>query len=213
MLDKETLQNLRQNYMQAPFDEKDADSNPFKQFENWFQHALACHILEPNAINLATVDESGHPNLRTVLLKGVDSGFVFYTNYNSSKGKELIQHPYAAINLLWLDIARQIRVRGKVEQVSAAESDEYFHSRPYESQLGAIASAQSQTLKNRAELEEIFEKLNKENPSEIKRPDHWGGFRLIPFHFEFWQGRSNRLHDRICYDLKDGIWVKSRLFP
>lgn len=199
--------------MQAPFDEKDADSNPFIQFDKWFNHALECHILEPNALNLATVDENGYPNLRTVLLKGVDSGFIFYTNYNSTKGKELLKTPYAAMSLLWLDIARQIRIRGKVEKVSAAESDEYFHSRPFESQLGAIASAQSSILKSREELELIFENLHKTHPKQVQRPENWGGFRLIPNHFEFWQGRSSRLHDRICYDLKEGVWIKSRLFP
>ncbi|MCO5254166.1 MAG: pyridoxamine 5'-phosphate oxidase [Bacteroidia bacterium] len=213
MLDKETLQNLRQNYMQAAFNESDADNNPFVQFDQWFNHALECHILEPNALNIATVDESGHPNLRTVLLKGVDTGFVFYTNYESAKGRELIHTPYAAMSLLWLDIARQIRIRGKVEKVNAAESDEYFHSRPFESQLGAVASKQSQPLQNRQQLESIFEKLHQNHPKEVERPSNWGGFRLIPNHFEFWQGRSNRLHDRICYDLKEGIWVKGRLFP
>lgn len=213
MLDKETLQNLRQNYMQASFDEKDADDSPFIQFDKWFNHALESHILEPNAFNIATVDADCHPNLRTVLLKGVDKGFVFYTNYESQKGEELIHRPWAAINFLWLDLARQIRIRGKVEKISEAESDVYFQSRPYESQIGAIASSQSKTLESREKLEEIFENLKNNSSKEIKRPNNWGGFRLIPNHFEFWQGRSSRLHDRITYDLQEDKWVKRRLFP
>jgi pyridoxamine 5'-phosphate oxidase len=213
MLNKEVLQNLRMNYIKASFDEKDALDNPFDMFKIWFNQALESEVPEPNAFTLATVDSNGHPNARIMLLKSIDEGFVFFTNYLSDKGKELINHPYASYVFLWLELERQVRIRGRIVKVTEQMNEDYFNSRPIGSRVGAIVSRQSEELKSRNELEQAFKVWDAKPESEITRPENWGGFRLIPDYFEFWQGRESRLHDRIAYSLKNQIWNKSRLYP
>lgn len=211
----EVLENLRQQYQLASLDIEDCHQDPIEQFDQWLAHAISAHVDEPNAFTLSTV-EASRPRARVVLLKGVqDKGFVFYTNYLSSKGHEVEKNPLAAMTFLWLPLQRQVRIEGTLKKVSAECSDEYFHKRPRGSQLGAIASPQSQKISSRAELEKLFkeaeEKLGK---SEVlPRPPHWGGYVLEPNYFEFWQGRNNRMHDRICYEQTTQGWIKSRLAP
>jgi pyridoxamine 5'-phosphate oxidase len=212
-----SIADLRQNYTLAGLTETDLDSNPLKQFNIWFQQALAADLIEPNAMTLATATPEGKPTARIVLLKGVDEqGFVFYTNYDSQKGQQLIANPYAALVFLWDKLERQIRIEGKVEKLSADESWSYFHSRPKASQLGAWTSAQSQVIPNREVLEQKLLSLQAQYSGDatIPLPEHWGGFRVIPNRIEFWQGRPSRLHDRLVYDLQtDGSWSISRLSP
>ena len=212
-----SIADLRQNYTLAGLEVTDVNSNPIEQFNIWFQQALAAEILEPNAMTLATASPDGKPTARIVLLKGVsDRGFVFYTNYRSLKGKQLTANPYAALVFLWDKLERQVRIEGKVEKLTASESDEYFHSRPKASQLGAIASNQSQIISNRQVLENNLATLESQysDADKIPRPAHWGGFRVIPDRIEFWQGRPSRLHDRLLYSLQaDGTWQIDRLSP
>jgi pyridoxamine 5'-phosphate oxidase len=211
------IADLRQNYTLAGLAETDLDPNPLQQFNLWFKQALAADLIEPNAMTLATASADGKPSARIVLLKGVsEQGFVFYTNYESQKGRELIANPYAALVFLWDKLERQIRIEGKVEQLSSAESAEYFHSRPKASQLGAWTSNQSQVIASREVLERKLASLQKQYPDDatIPLPEHWGGFRVVPNRLEFWQGRPSRLHDRLVYDLEaDGNWSISRLAP
>ena len=211
-----SIADLRQNYTKAGLSEKDLNSDPIAQFGVWFQQALDADLLEPNAMTLATATPDGKPTARIVLLKGVDErGFVFYTNYESQKGQQLIANPYAALVFLWDKLERQIRVEGRVVKLSREESTEYFHSRPKASQLGAIASDQSRVIPNRKVLEQKLDELNAKYQDEtVPIPEHWGGFRVIPNHIEFWQGRPSRLHDRLVYDLQtDGGWQIQRLAP
>jgi pyridoxamine 5'-phosphate oxidase len=212
-----SIADLRQNYTLAGLTETDLDSNPIQQFNLWFQQALAADLIEPNAMTLATASPDGKPTARIVLLKGFnEQGFVFYTNYDSQKGQQLIANPYAALVFLWDKLERQIRIEGKVEKLSAKESLDYFHSRPKASQLGAWTSAQSQVIPNREVLEQKLIGLEEQYPGDttIPLPEHWGGFRVIPNRIEFWQGRPSRLHDRLVYDLQtDGSWSISRLSP
>lgn len=215
-IDKSTIQNLRQDYRSASLSENEVSKNPYHQFEKWFKEALQAEVLEPNAMTLATANKSGIPSARIVLLKEfTEEGFVFYTNYESQKGKEIEGNPYAALIFFWADLERQIRIEGVVEKVSEEESNQYFHSRPKGSQLGALTSPQSQTIPNRAFLEEKLAHLAKEyQDKEVKKPNYWGGYRVIPNRIEFWQGRSNRLHDRIVYSQsKDQTWKFERLAP
>ena len=215
-IDKSTIQNLRQDYRSASLLESDVTENPYSQFEKWFSEALNSEVLEPNAMTLATANTNGIPSARIVLLKGfTDQGFVFYTNYESQKGKEIESIPYAALIFFWGDLERQIRIEGVVEKVSEEESNQYFHSRPKGSQLGALTSPQSQTIFSREFLEEKLADLEKEyEDKEVIKPKHWGGYRVIPNRIEFWQGRSNRLHDRIVYiQGKDQSWKFERLAP
>jgi pyridoxamine 5'-phosphate oxidase len=209
------IQSLRQDYRAASLDEKDADNNPIKQFEKWFEAAMEAQIYEPNVMTLATADKSGKPNARIVLLKGFDEkGFCFYTNYLSSKGKELKKNPQACLVFFWAELERQVRIEGKVEKLDKETSEAYFNSRPVESQIGAIASPQSQIISNRTILETKFEELTKASQDKkIQKPAHWGGYIVKPISIEFWQGRSSRLHDRIKYDLVNGKWQKNRLAP
>lgn len=194
--------------------ESDLDSNPLKQFEKWFEEVLASGLEEPNAMVLSTVNE-GKPSARIVLLKDLDSGFKFFTNYGSKKGQEMEENPQVALTFFWKELERQVRIEGLVEKVSADESDEYFKSRPRGSQIGAWVSHQSAAIASRevleatnAELEARFE------GKEIQRPDHWGGYRVIPTYIEFWQGRPSRLHDRLAYTKKeDNSWKIERLSP
>ncbi|RNL52396.1 pyridoxamine 5'-phosphate oxidase [Pedobacter jejuensis] len=211
----EFLQNLRQDYKSATLDEADVDNNPINQFKKWFDNAVEAEVYEPNAMTLATADKAGKPDARIVLLKGVDeNGFRFFTNYLSAKGKELKRNPYAALVFFWSDLERQVRVEGTVEKLDKETSEEYFITRPVASQIGAVASPQSQIIPDRKFLEEKFEDLKlKSNNKNIAKPAHWGGYIVKPTRIEFWQGRRSRLHDRINFELVKGSWVKTRLAP
>ncbi|PSL07659.1 pyridoxamine 5'-phosphate oxidase [Cecembia rubra] len=209
------ISDIRIDYSLKSLDISDVQTSPIEQFKKWFNEAIDSKVLEVNAMTLSTIKENGRPNSRVVLLKGVDSGFVFFTNYKSAKGRELDHQPYVALNFYWAELERQIRILGRIEKVSEKESDEYFHSRPYASQIGAWVSPQSEPIPNRDILvqkeEEVKEKFS---PETIKRPEHWGGYRVIPDELEFWQGRPSRLHDRIHYQLdKSGNWIINRLAP
>ncbi|MEJ5961649.1 pyridoxamine 5'-phosphate oxidase [Pedobacter immunditicola] len=211
----ETLQNLRQDYRAAALTEQEVDKNPISQFATWFTDAMTAKIFEPNVMTLATADKSGRPSARIVLLKGFDEqGFTFYTNYNSHKGKELAENPYAALVFFWAELERQVRIEGSVTKIDPQTSDQYFHSRPMGSQIGAIVSPQSSIINSRDLLEVKVNQLTEEfKDKEIPRPAHWGGYIVKPTTIEFWQGRTSRLHDRINYQLIDGIWVVNRLAP
>jgi len=211
----EFLQNLRQDYKSATLDESDVDNNPITQFIKWFDHAVEAQVYEPNVMTLATADKAGRPDARIVLLKGVDeNGFRFFTNYLSAKGKELKRNPYAALVFFWPDLERQVRVEGIVEKLDKETSEEYFLTRPVASQIGAVASPQSQVIPDRKFLEEKFEDLKlKSEGKSIPKPAHWGGYLVKPTRIEFWQGRRSRLHDRINFELVKGNWVKTRLAP
>lgn len=211
-----SLADIRKEYTQSGLSEADADPNPFGQFQKWFDQALAAQLLEPNGMTLATTTPDGKPRARIVLLKNFDErGFVFYTNYESHKGQELTQTPWAALVFWWTELERQVRIEGRVEKVSDAESDAYFHSRPVGSQLGAWASEQSQVVSSREVLDRRLQELKEKYLDQnIPRPPHWGGYRVIPTAIEFWQGRPNRLHDRLQYQrLEDGSWRIERLSP
>ncbi|MET4082087.1 pyridoxamine 5'-phosphate oxidase [Pedobacter sp. UYP30] len=211
----EALQNMRQNYINATLNEADVDENPIVQFKKWFEHAIESKVTEPNAMTLATVTKTGKPDARIVLLKGIDeNGFQFYTNYLSAKGKELKKNPYASLVFFWHDLERQVRIEGTVTKLDKETSEAYFKSRPRKSQIGAIASPQSQVIESRVMLEDKFNELETQNEGkEIVKPAHWGGFLVKPTRIEFWQGRRSRLHDRINYELVANKWVKTRLAP
>lgn len=209
------IANLRKSYERAELDEHQALSAPLQQFEQWMNEAIAAHIPEPNAMTLATVGADGRPSTRIVLIKGWDArGLVWYTNYTSRKGQELAQHPFAALQFHWVELERVVRVEGTVEKVSDAESDAYYHSRPLDSRLGAWASPQSQPISSRAVLVANAAKAAAQHGLNPPRPPHWGGYRLIPDTWEFWQGRKSRLHDRLRYRLDAaGQWQRERLAP
>jgi len=208
------LAALRQEYMRAGLHEKDLAPDPFAQFGNWFDEALQSGIALPNAMTLATATKKGRPSARAVLLKGFDAhGFVFYTHYGSRKGRELEQNPQAMLLFCWEELERQVGIEGRVEQVSAAESDRYFASRPLGARLSAIVSPQSETVAGREDLETRLEEAAKRWRDAPPRPLHWGGYRLAPDRFEFWQGRRDRLHDRLCYRRSGGAWKIERLAP
>lgn len=212
---KHFLKNIRTDYNLADFDLKTADPDPINQFAVWMKMAVDANVNEPNAMNLATVSEYGQPSSRIVLLRNFDhDGFVFFTNYESHKGKELESNKKAALNFFWSELHKQVRIEGSVIRVPEWDSDEYFESRPRESQIGALVSQQSKELNSREELEQKVENLTKElGGKEVKRPLNWGGYQVIPNFFEFWQGRPNRLHDRIKYEKADSGWKLSRLYP
>lgn len=216
MNDQQALADIRTEFKKGTLDEQDVAKDPVVQFDRWFKEAVNCRIPEVNAMALATSDLRGRPSVRMVLLKQFNhQGFVFFTNYGSAKAKNLSQNPYAALLLFWEPLERQVRITGRVEKVSVSESFEYFRTRPIDSQLGAWASQQSTEISARSLLEKAFgEMLEKFKNGEIPLPPQWGGYRVIPEEFEFWQGRSNRLHDRIAYRQQpnDG-WKIVRLSP
>lgn len=210
-----SLADLRKDYSLAGLKEKDLAKDPFRQFDKWFQEAEAAKIAEPNAMTLATSARDGRPSVRTVLLKGVDGrGFVFYTNYESRKGRELDGNPQAAVVFPWIQLERQVIVNGAVTKVTREESEAYFHSRPLASQLGAWASAQSAIISGRAVIEENMKALEKKYAGQVvPLPPFWGGYRLVPETVEFWQGRRSRLHDRLRYRREKDGWTIERLSP
>ena len=209
--------DLRREYHRATLNEAGVDASPVVQFERWLAEAVKAEVPEPTAMTLATVGDGGHPAARIVLLKGVGAeGFLFFTNYDSRKGRELAAHPYAALLFHWVELERQVRVEGKVSRASAADSDAYFASRPPLSRIGAWASPQSDPIPDRDWLEREFSTVQERyaaDPDSIPRPPHWGGYRLLPSTFEFWQGRRSRLHDRIRYRLEAAHWRIERLAP
>ncbi|GEM86398.1 pyridoxamine 5'-phosphate oxidase [Meiothermus granaticius] len=209
------LVNRHVDYLQGTLNSSDLDPDPLVQFGHWLEAAFAANLIEPGGMTLSTVGPEGRPSSRVVLLRGYSpEGLVFYTNYNSRKGRELAQNPWACLGFWWPALERQIRVEGRVERVSPEQSDAYFASRPYESQLGSAASPQSEEIASRAVLEERMARLREQYPQGVPRPAHWGGFRLLPDRFEFWQGRKNRLHDRFVYTLEpDRSWRIARLAP
>lgn len=211
-----SVADLRKEYTFRGLSKADADPSPFQQFKIWFEQALAAQLPEPNAMTIATATPNGKPDARIVLLKDYDQrGFVFYTNYESNKGQQLVENPWGAIAFWWAELERQVRIVGRVEKVCATESDQYFQSRPKGSQLGAWVSNQSQVIDSREVLEQRLQQLKeKYENQEVPRPPHWGGFRVIPDEMEFWQGRPSRLHDRLLYRRsEDGSWVIQRLSP
>lgn len=211
---KQAIAMIRREYEGKPLDEKSVDPNPFNQFSAWFDKAVEHVSTDPNAMTLATVGKDGQPSSRTVLLKGFDeNGFMFYTNYQSRKGNHIENNPKVSITLYWADLVRQIHIEGKAQKVSEEQSDEYFKSRPVASQLSAWASHQSREVDSRSSLEERVKKYREKFGDEIPRPPHWGGYLVVPHRIEFWQGRLSRLHDRICYTLKDDEWSIERLSP
>ncbi|MBL8512339.1 MAG: pyridoxamine 5'-phosphate oxidase [Betaproteobacteria bacterium] len=208
------IATLRNDYKLASLSEADVIVSPFGQFEKWFNEVMQSQITEPNAMTLATTNDQGRPAARIVLLKEFDErGFVFYTNYHSRKGRELATAGYAALLFFWAELERQVRIEGRIEKVSAAESDAYYQQRPLLSRIGAWASAQSTVLASREALEKRFAESAAEYGDNPPRPPHWGGYRLMPEAFEFWQGRRSRLHDRICYRLENSDWRIERLAP
>jgi pyridoxamine 5'-phosphate oxidase len=208
------LASLRKSYERAELDEPTAAADPMQQFALWLDQAVAALLPEPNAMTLATVASDGRPSTRIVLVKGFDArGLVWYTNYQSRKGRELAANPFAALQFHWVELERVVRIEGRVERTSAEESDRYFASRPLDSRIGAWASPQSEVIASRAVLVANAAKASARYLLDPPRPAHWGGYRLMPDAFEFWQGRRSRLHDRLRYRLSAGAWVRERLAP
>ena len=209
------IADLRKSYEQDELDEAHSAADPLQQFEQWLDQALKAELPEPNAMTLATVGADGRPSTRVVLIKGCDvRGIVWYTNYESRKGRELAAHPFAALQFHWVDLERVVRIEGRVEKVSDTESDAYYRSRPLDSRLGAWASPQSQVIASRAVLVANAAKYGAQFLLNPPRPPHWGGFRLLPDRWEFWQGRKSRLHDRLRYTQQaTGGWLRERLAP
>jgi pyridoxamine 5'-phosphate oxidase len=211
----EYIKSLRTNYSKHSLDEKEVNADPLRQFELWMKEAIEAKVNEPHAMVVSTVDKNGKPSSRILLLREVsDKGFSFYTNYHSRKGSDIEQNPFVCLNFFWPELERQVRVEGKLSKQTDRESDEYFETRPRESQLGAWVSTQSHVLKSREELERKFaETEQKFSGKPIPRPPYWGGYNLKPERLEFWQGRPHRLHDRIQYTINMDSWKIERLFP
>lgn len=209
------IATLRKEYKLRSLSETDVDIDPIKQFQNWWNEALQSNVEEPNAMTLATSTKSGKPSARIVLLKGLNNnGFIFFTNYESRKGKEVAENPNVALIFFWKELERQVRIEGSIKKLSEKENDDYFILRPEQSRIGAWSSPQSSVIKNRAVLEQMYEKYTLQfTDGVILRPPHWGGYIVTPDVIEFWQGRPNRLHDRLRYSLSNGKWNIDRLAP
>ena len=208
------IADLRKSYERAELDEQAAHADPLRQFETWLQQAIDGQVPEPNAMTLATVGADGRPSTRVVLVKGVDArGIAWYTNFNSRKGQELAGNPFAALQFHWVELERVVRIEGRVERVADAEADAYYASRPLDSRIGAWASPQSQVIGGRTVLVAQAARYAAQFALHPPRPPHWGGFRLVPDRWEFWQGRKSRLHDRLRYRLDGSAWVRERLAP
>ena len=214
-----SIADLRKSYERAELDESASHEDPLAQFGQWFEQALGAQLPEPNAMTLATVGDDARPSTRVVLIKGYDArGIVWFTNYDSRKGRELAQNPWAALQFHWVELERVVRIEGRVQRIDADESDSYFRSRPLDSRIGAWASPQSQVIASRAVLVANAAKFGAQFlPTLVSggppRPPHWGGYRLVPDAWEFWQGRKSRLHDRLRYRLEGGHWERERLAP
>lgn len=209
------IADLRKSYERAQLNEDASHADPLQQFDQWLQEAVNAEVNEPNAMTVATVGADGRPSTRVVLIKGYDArGVVWFTNYDSRKGRELALHPFAALQFHWVELERVVRIEGRVEKVSDAESDAYFHSRPLDSRIGAWASPQSQVIEGRSVLVSNAAKYAAQFLLNPPRPPHWGGYRLVPDSWEFWQGRKSRLHDRLQYTQQpQGTWLRQRLAP
>jgi pyridoxamine 5'-phosphate oxidase len=209
-----SIADLRKSYERAELDEQASHPDPLHQFQQWLQEAIDAKVPEPNAMTLATVDAQLRPSTRVVLIKGLDErGIVWYTNYDSRKGQALAGNPFAALQFHWVELERVVRIEGRVVKVSEEESDAYYASRPLDSRIGAWASPQSQVIDSRATLVANAAKYGARFLLKPPRPPHWGGYRLEPDRWEFWQGRKSRLHDRLRYRLEDGAWLRERLAP
>lgn len=209
-----SIADLRKSYERAELNEEASQASPLDQFDQWLKEAIAAEVPEPNAMTLATVASNLRPSTRIVLVKGYDErGIVWYTNYDSRKGQELAGNPYAALQFHWVELERTVRIEGVVEKASDEESDAYFASRPLDSRIGAWASPQSQVISGRAVLVANAARYSAQFLLNPPRPPHWGGYRLVPDNWQFWQGRKSRLHDRLRYTLQDGGWLRERLAP
>ena len=208
------IADLRKSYEKAELSEAASASDPLKQFERWLNEAIQSEVPEPNAMTVATVASNMRPSTRVVLIKGYDErGIVWYTNYDSRKGQELAGNPFAALQFHWVELERVVRIEGRMEKISEAESDAYFHSRPLDSRIGAWASPQSQVIDGRTVLVTNAAKYAAQFMLNPPRPPHWGGYRLVPDEWQFWQGRKSRLHDRLRYRFNEGDWLRERLAP
>lgn len=208
------IADLRKDYKLASLGKRDLAADPFTQFKKWMDEAIVAEVPEPTAMNLATVGANARPSSRIVLLKGVDEkGFVFFTNYESRKGRELAESQWAALTFYWVELERQVRIEGHVEKVDAKTSDEYFNSRPLKSRIGAIASSQSEKIESREALEKRFAEVEAQYGEQPPRPANWGGYVIVPEMVEFWQGRRSRLHDRLVFQRQFGGWHIERLAP
>jgi len=209
------INTLRHDFAKQTLDKKDVNTNPVLQFEKWFKEAVEAKVNEPNAMTVATATADGKPSARILLLRNFDeNGFVFYTNYTSRKGEEILKNPYASLLFFWPELERQVRIEGKLTKQSAEESDKYFQTRPRASKLGAWTSEQSRAIANRQALDDEYEKISQKYPGEnVPRPIYWGGYILEPTSIEFWQGRPSRLHDRLLYTKEKGSWKIERLAP
>ncbi|WP_338394058.1 pyridoxamine 5'-phosphate oxidase [Fulvitalea axinellae] len=212
---KINIADIRQDYSKKELRKKDCQDHPTEQFNVWLQEAIDAEVVEPTAMTLATADKDGRPSSRTVLLKGVeDNRFIFYTNYKSRKGSQLVENPYASISFFWKELERQVNVEGTVTKVAESTSDEYFASRPYKSRVGAWASEQSKEISSKNVIKLRFVEYSMKHITNVPRPPHWGGYAIDPERVEFWQGRPSRLHDRIVYEKQEnGLWAKKRVAP